>query len=188
MALSPIEIHGYAIVSDDDMIAAADGLVPAIMRNATDWELYQRSQANSALVVFARHSHELEPNTRGDLRLIVSRSGSGLERREDGWWWDPNRISWARVVETILPQGGEIAAGGGQGVFDLFLEIGYTAFHLTRAHGVKLPGGRPIFTACTAGPHAEQVLEEAGLEFAEFLPLDPAQGVDMQIWRATRSA
>ena len=45
----PIEIHGYAIVSDDDMIAAADGLTPVSLRNEKDWEYYQRAQARSDL-------------------------------------------------------------------------------------------------------------------------------------------
>ena len=54
--IRPIEIHGYAIVSDDDMIAAADGLTPLSLRNQKDWEYYQRAQASSALVVLARRS------------------------------------------------------------------------------------------------------------------------------------
>jgi hypothetical protein len=33
-----IEINGYAIVSDDDRIAGRDGLIPASLRNETDWE------------------------------------------------------------------------------------------------------------------------------------------------------
>ena len=57
-----LDITGYAIVSDDDKIAGADGLTPASLRNEKDWELYQRAQELANLVVFARRSHELEPN------------------------------------------------------------------------------------------------------------------------------
>ena len=32
----PIEIKGYAIVSDDDRIADPDGLIPASLRNEKD--------------------------------------------------------------------------------------------------------------------------------------------------------
>ena len=51
-----LDITGYAIVSDDDKIAGADGLTPASLRNEKDWELYQRAQKQAALVVFARRS------------------------------------------------------------------------------------------------------------------------------------
>jgi hypothetical protein len=112
--IRPIEIHGYAIISDDDKIADADGLIPVSLRNEKDWDLYQRAQAHSALVVFARRSHELEPNVRGDLRLVLSRGAAGLERRDDGWWWDFSRVNWAEAAERVLPNGGEVAVGAGR--------------------------------------------------------------------------
>jgi hypothetical protein len=39
----PIEINGYAIVSDDDRIAGPDGLIPASLRNEKDWDCFQRA-------------------------------------------------------------------------------------------------------------------------------------------------
>ena len=75
-----VDITGYAIVSDDDKIAGADGLTPSLLRNDKDWELYQRAQELADLVVFARRSHELEPNIHGTLRLVVSREAAGLEQ------------------------------------------------------------------------------------------------------------
>jgi len=177
------EIHGYAIVSDDDMIADATGQVPASLRNPLDWEQYQAAQARSALVVFARVSHENEPNTRGDARLVVSRTAKGLEKRADAWWWSPTAVPWLEVAAKLLPDGGEVAACGGQGVFDVFLGVGYDVFHLARARGVKLPGGRKVFSACAAGATAEAALEARGLRHAERIELDPVQGVEMNIWR-----
>ena len=179
-----LHITGYAIVSDDDKIAGADGLTPAALRNEKDWELYQRAQELADLVVFARRSHELEPNTRGDHRLVVSREATGgLEQRPDGWWWDPLRVTWEDVSARILPTGGRVAVGGGQVVFNLFLMIGYSGFHLSRAHGVKLPGGRAVFSASDAGVPAATVLEQHGLSLEKRIPLDPAHGVEMSVWR-----
>jgi hypothetical protein len=180
----PVEVHGYAIVSDDDRIAAADGLTPLSLRNEKDWEYYQGALARSDLIVFGHTSHIAEPNTRGDLRIVISRrAAAGLEQRPDAWFWDPARVSWAEVAKRLLPGGGEVAAPGGQGVFDLFLDIGYDVFHLSRAHGVKLPGGRAVFSACDTGLSAEAVLAKAGLRLSETIPLDPAHGVEMNIWR-----
>ena len=178
----PIEIHGYAIVSEDDRIAAADGLVPVSLRNEADWRYYQSAQARSSLVVFARRSHELEPNVRGELRLVISQGAGGVEKRADAWWWNPVHASWD-VVTKMLPSGGEVAVCGGQGAFDLFLDIGYDVFHLSRAHGVRLPGGRAVFSACDRGVSAEAVLDRAGLSVSETIPLDPDHGVEMKVWR-----
>ena len=179
-----LDITGYAIVSDDDKIAGADGMTPASLRNEKDWELYQRAQDEASLVVFARRSHELEPNIHQRPRLVVSREAAGgLEQRPDSWWWDPRRTTWEEVAARLLPKGGLVAVGGGQVVFDLFLMIGLDGFHLSRADRVKLPGGRSVFSACDAGVSAATVLEQHGLKFSERVPLDPAHGVEMNVWR-----
>jgi hypothetical protein len=76
-----------------------------------------------------------------------------------------------------------VAVGGGQVVFDLFLTIGFDGFHLSRASGVKLPGGRSVFSACDAGVTAASVLEGRGLRPTKTMLLDPERGVEMTIWR-----
>jgi hypothetical protein len=178
-----VDITGYAIVSHDDKIAGGDGLTPASLRNPKDWELYQRAQELANLVVFARRSHELEPNIHRSLRLVVSRQAAGLEQRPDGWWWNPERTGWPDVAARVLPSGGRVAVGGGQVVFDLFLTIGFDGFHLSRARRVKLPGGRSVFSAADNGVSAATVLEQHGLSLSETIPLDPAHGVEMTVWR-----
>jgi hypothetical protein len=183
MPKRPIEIHGYAIVSDDDKIADAEGQIPAALRNDKDWKQYQAALAQSDLVVFARVSHENEPETHGVPRIVVSREAKALEQREKIWWWNPAEIAWPEVVGRVLPGGGEVAAPGGKAVFDLFLKIGYDVFHLARARGVKLPGGHPVFSECKDGVHAEAVLEKYGLRHAERVELDPLQQVEMNIFR-----
>jgi hypothetical protein len=182
----PIEISGYAIVSDDDRIASHDGLIPASLRNEKDWESFQRALASSDLVVLGRRSHELAPNVRGDQRLVISRGAAGLEPHANVWWWNPARMSWAEVAKELLPRGGKVAVPGGQVVFDLFLKIGFDAFHLTRAHGVRLPRGRALFSGCDAGLTAEAVLASAGLSLSEKIVLDAEHGVDISVWRAVR--
>jgi hypothetical protein len=182
-----LDITGYAIVSDDDKIAGADGLTPTSLRNEKDWELYQRAQEVANLVVFGRRSHELEPNVHRNVRLVVSREAPGLEQRPDAWWWDPRRATWEEVAARILPTGGSVAVGGGQVVFDLFLMIGFDGFHLSRAHGVELPGGRSVFSACDAGVTAATVLEQHGLSLSKTIPVDPAHNVEITVWRRAAS-
>jgi hypothetical protein len=176
-------IRGYAIVSDDDKIAASDGLTPVSLRNDKDWDYYQRALDSADIVVLARRSHEAEPNVRHHRRLVLSREAAGLERRPDAWWWNPEATRWPDVASQLLPSGGIIAVSGGQVAFDLFLTIGFAEFHMSRAHGVTLPGGRAVFSACDSGLKAETVLSQAGLHLAEKIPLDPSQGVEMNVWR-----
>lgn len=178
-----LDITGYAIVSDDDRIADDHDLTPPSLRNEKDWELYQRALATANLVVFARRSHELEPNIRKAPRLVLSRQAAGLESRPDAWWWNPLRAPWEDVAVRLLPAGGKVAVGGGQAAFDLFLTIGFDGFHLSRAHGVVLPGGRPVFSACAQGVPAAAVLERHGLDLTKTVPLDPDHGVEMTVWR-----
>ena len=93
------------------------------------------------------------------------------------------------LVETakeLWPRGGDLAVPGGQVVFDLFLKIGFDAFYLTRAHGVRLPGGRALFSGCDTGLSAEAVLASAGLGLSEIVVLDAKHGVDISVWRAVR--
>ena len=182
-ASRPIEIHGYAIITDDNMISGGDGIMPSFLRNAKDWEYYQAGLARADVVVFGRRSHENEPNTTGQRRIVVTRSVPGFERRSDAHWWNPESFPWAQVAYELLPDGGEVAAPGGQSVFDLFLGVGYTAFHLSHKRGYSIPGGQTVFSACADGRSAEQVLAASGLRVNEVIPLDPADRVEMNVWR-----
>jgi hypothetical protein len=178
-----IEIHGYAIVSDDDRIADGSGRTPAALRNEADWAVFQSELDRADLVALGRLGHETNPNVRRRRRLVLSGAVPGLEPRPDAWWWNPERFPWRDAAARLLPHGGRVAVPGGQGVFDLFLATGYDAFHLTRAHGVRLEAGRRLFSACDAGASAEAVLAAAGLRPDAAVAIDAAAGVVLTIWR-----
>jgi dihydrofolate reductase len=179
-----VEIHGYAIVSDNDCIADALGRTPDVLRNEADWAYFQAELNKSAVTVLGRLGHEANPNPKGRLRVVLSSSSSGLERRSDGWWWNPAELSWDQAIRTVLPEGGRVAVPGGRQVFDLFLKIGYTAFHLTRAEGTLVPDGVPVFSGSRQGRSAEAILLESGLRPGRREVLDPAGPVTLTIWRS----
>lgn len=179
-----VEIHGYAIVSDDDRIADADGQMPDVLRNDADWAYFQAELDKSAVTVLGRLGHEANPNPKKRLRIVVSSSSTGLEPRSDGWWWNPQSLSWDDAVRTVLPEGGRVAVPGGRRVFDLFLEIGYDAFHLARAEGVLVPGGVALFSGCDEGRSAETILSGRGLKAGARRILDPAVPVTLTVWRS----
>jgi len=178
-----IEIHGYAIVSDNDRIADASGRTPDVLRNDADWAYFQAELDRSAVLVLGRLGHEANPNPKGRLRMVLSSASTGLERRPDAWWWNPGAISWGRAIGTVLPEGGRVAVPGGRRVFDLFLGIGYDAFHLTRAEGAFIPGGVAVFSGCDAGRSAEALLSEKGLRPGAPQVLDPQGPVSLAVWR-----
>jgi hypothetical protein len=133
--------------------------------------------------VFGLLLHEANPNPKGRLRMILSSSSTGLERRADGWWWNPERQPWTESIRTVLPDGGRVAVPGGRQVFDLFLGIGYDAFHLTRAEGTYIPHGVPVFSSCDDNTRAETILSAHGLNPDLRQVLDPVGPVSLTIWR-----
>jgi dihydrofolate reductase len=183
VAQTEVHIHGYAIVSDDDGIADSTGQTPASLRNEADWAYFQRELDLADFVAIGRLGHEANPNIKGRRRLVLSSAARGLEQRSDAWWWNPAQASWRETAETLLPEGGRIAVPGGQAVFDLFLRQGYDGFHLSRAHGVRLPAGRRLFAACESGQSAESVLRGAGLIAGPTQAIDAGAGVTLTLWR-----
>ena len=181
--MRPIEIHGYAIVSDNDRIADASGRTPDVLRNDADWAYFQAELDRSAVLVLGRLGHEANPTPKGRLRMVLSSSSSGLERRSDGWWWNPDVIPWSEAIHIVLPEGGRVAVPGGRRVFDLFLEIGYDAFHLTRAEGAFIPDGVAVFSGCDAGRSAEAILSGKGLKLGARRVLDPQGPVSLTVWQ-----
>jgi hypothetical protein len=183
MPSNKVHIHGYAIVSDDDRIADSSGKTPPSLRNDADWTYFQRELDRADLVALGRLGHEANANVKNRRRLVLSRAAHGLERRGDDWWWDPHKTAWGEVAAILLPTGGRVAVPGGQAVFDLFKDIGYDVFHLTRARGVLLPGGRALFSACNHGISAEAALSAAELRLGGEDILDAAANVTLALWR-----
>ena len=140
-------IEGHAIVSANDRIAGPDGSIPPALQNAADWARFQGALDAASVIVLGRLSHEATPNVRGRNRLIVSTSSYGIERRADGWWWNPERTSASEALGMAAPRGGVAAVPGGRMVFDLFRVLGFDAFHLARNRGLVIPGGVPLLPA-----------------------------------------
>lgn len=186
--MSGIEIHGYVIVSLDDRIADAAGAMPESLRNKADWAYFQGELDRADWVALGRASHEATPNVRRRRRLILSSSSRGLEERPDGWWWRPEAVKFADVAARLAPQGGRFAVPGGQGVFELFLRLGYTAFHLARAQGATLPGGRGVFAGAESGDPAEATLRQAGLAPRATRWLDVGARVSLTVFERSSRA
>ena len=175
-------LHGYAIVSDDDRITDAEGRFPEVLRNDADWDYFQAGLDRAALTLLGRRSHEASPNEKSRLRLVMSRSAQALERRPDAWWWNPAGLPLAEALRIVAPGGGAVAVPGGQEVFDHVGAARFSTFHLARAHGRRLPGGRGLFADCEKGVTADAVLASGGLTPGPMVWLDEPARVSLIVW------
>jgi dihydrofolate reductase len=179
-------IEGYAIVSADGMIADAAGHMPNALKNDADQAFFHGGLDRAAAVVHGRRSHEGGPNAARRYRLIVTRSVSALAPapiHPRAVLWNPAGASLDEARSTLGAPDGTLAVIGGAAIYDLFWELGYDAFHLTRAAKVRLPDGRPAFTEMTVGRTPEDVLASHGLRPGESEMLDPAAEVSLVTWR-----
>jgi hypothetical protein len=95
--------------------------------------------------------------------------------------WNPAGASLEEAWQALGLDGGLLAVIGGTDTFGLFLDIGYDAFHLTRADRARLPGGRPLFPQVPRRM-PEEVLGERGLTPGPPQVLDAEANVVLVTW------
>ena len=184
MSGGPDRIEGYAIVSEDGMLANAQGVMPDTLKFDADQEFFATSLDNVAAVVHGRHSHEQQKNSPQRKRITATHSVAALApdpENERGVLWNPQGARLDQVWTTLNLEGGALGVIGGTAIFGLFLPQ-YDVFYLSRAPGVTLPGGVPVFPE-VPGRTPEQVLAQHGLKLADTRSLDAGKGVTLQVWR-----
>jgi dihydrofolate reductase len=183
-----LRTEGFAIVSRDGMLADRDRHMPDALKVEADQRFFADSLDRVAAVVHGRHSHEGQPNSPRRRRLILTRSVSAVEPDPENplaRFWNPAGASFSAACAALGVASGTVAIIGGTDVFGLFLDLGYDAFHLSRADKVRLPGGRPVFPQVPAQT-PEDVLASHGLRPGERRVLDAQADATLVTW--TRSA
>lgn len=71
--LHPRRIEGYAIVSEDGMLANAAGIMPDQLKLDADQLFFERGLDTVDVVVHGRHSHERQRHSDIRRRLILTR-------------------------------------------------------------------------------------------------------------------
>jgi hypothetical protein len=156
-----ITVEGHAIISEDGMIASADGTMPPELKSDADWRIFQAALDRAALVVLGRLGHARHPNP-GRRRLVLTRSVAALAADPAdplAQYWNPDGMGIAEVLSQIGITEGTIAITGGTGTFDHFLPY-YDRFLLSEVRAFELPDGIPCFTK----GHPRFVLPAVGLE------------------------
>ncbi len=179
----PSRIEGYAIVSEDGMLASADGIMPAALKFDADHRFFERGLDGVDAVVHGRHSHERQPHSPLRRRLILTRQIPALapdKSNDKALFWNPRGATFAEAWAALGMIEGSLGVIGGTSVFAMFLDA-YDVFHLSRAPKVKLPGGRPVFPGVPLRA-PEQILASQGLTPGPQEMLDAEKGVTLVSW------
>jgi len=179
-----LRIEGYAIVSADGMLADRNGKMPDGLKIDADARFFNQAIDRAALLVHGRNSHEQQASSDRRRRLILTHRVTALAEHPSiplAQLWNPAGMSFSEACRALGVSQGSVAVTGGAEVFRLFLDIGFDAFHLSRAGNVRLPGGRPVFPEVPALT-PEQVLASHGLRPGPVEVLDATAQASLVTW------
>src|SRR5579859_1583972 len=182
-----LQIDGYAIISEDGMLADATRVMPDSLKFEADYAFFESALDGVDLVVHGRHSQEQQPRARMRRRLILTQRIPDLAphpSNPNALQWNPLGASFDDAVTAIGVPVRRVGVIGGTDVFALFLDR-FNAFHLTRAPGVWLPGGRPVFPDVPRR-RPEDVLVNHGMSADPPRMLDAERNLSMVTWRRVR--
>lgn len=183
----PSRIEGYAIVSEDGMLADATGGMPDVLHFEADQRFFERGLDGVDAVVHGKNSHERQRHSHLRRRIVLTRFVAGIASDpEDATavLWNPAGASFEQAWDALGLPNGKLGVIGGTEIFGMFLPR-YDVFYLTRAAHVRLPGGRPVFSGVPART-PEEILREHGLVPEPTQVLDAGRGLTLTTWVGSR--
>jgi hypothetical protein len=181
---SPVHIEGYAIVSEDGMLADAGGVIPPGLRIDADQHFFESGLGAVDIVVHGRNSQEVLSHSATRRRVILTRSVPTIAAdpsNSRAVLWNPAGASFEQALAEFSAPNRSVAVIGGPNVFEWFLDL-YDVFYLSRAANVWIPGGRAIFTGVPLRA-PEVVLADHGLDNPEREVSDTAAGLTITAWQ-----
>jgi dihydrofolate reductase len=178
-------IEGYAIISREGMIALSDGSFPEQLKIPADQRFYHGSVDRASAVANGRHSAEGGPKEHLRKRLRITRRVQRIvndPNNSNVVLWNPGTASFPEAWDKLGIDGGTLAVVGGTDVFALFLAIGYDAFYLSRASGVSVRHGRPVFPGVGNDVVPEEPLRQQGFVLRSKKVLDPDTDTVLEEW------
>lgn len=177
-------IHGHAIVCGLARMTDAAGTMPAALRFEVDWALFQAALDRADVALIGRRTHAAAPNARRRHRVVVSSDPAAAGGDDRAIRCDPRRDDLEALLADRFGPTAHVAVVGGTGVFDLAAgALGYDAFTLSVAPGVRLDGGRPVFGGAHDLPSLHGRLEALGLGRIEARTLAAAAPLVVEEWR-----
>lgn len=177
-------VEGYAIVSEDGMLADADRVMPDSLKFEADAQFFEDGLDGVDVVVHGRHSQERHRRSPQRHRLMVTTRVATLAahpRNPLALLWNPVGASLEDALARLGVRHAKVGVIGGTDVFAAFLDR-FDVFHLTRAPAVFLPGGRPVFPEVPRRT-PEEILEAHGLTPGPVQQLDESKGLTLVSWQ-----
>lgn len=181
--LMPLFIEGFAIVSEDGMLADYRGVMPAELVVGADQKFLSDQLDQVSVLVHGRHSHEFQTRSPERWRLIATRKVTALAPTPAyprGLFWNPANVSFEEAAARLGVRDGRAAILGGTEVYGLFLDR-YDAFHLSRVAGLRLLHGRPVFPQVPQMT-PEHILQTSGLSQESQMILDSSRSTTLSNW------
>ena len=94
-----VRIEGYAIVSEDGMLATAAGIMPESLKFDADARFFEARLNRVDVVVHGRHSEERQPNSPQRRRIILTRQVAAIEKHPsnvNALLWNPAGASFEK--------------------------------------------------------------------------------------------
>lgn len=181
-------IEGYAIVSEDGMLADAARVMPPSLMFEADQRFFEAGLDAVDVVVNGRYSQERQLRSNLRHRLMLTRRIAAIAphpSNEKALLWNPAGALLEEALAALGMPGANLGIIGGPEVFSLFLGR-YDVFYLSRAPNVRLPGGRPVFPEVPVQT-PEEILAAHGLVPDPPVALDPDRGLTMVSWRPAQA-
>ena len=181
--LMPLFIEGFALVSEDGMLADDRGVMPAELMVEADQKFLSDQLDQASVLVHGRHSHQFQARSPERWRLIATRKVTALAPTPAyprGLFWNPANVSFEEAAAQLGVRDGRAAILGGTEVYGLFLDR-YDSFHLSRVAGLRLLHGRPVFPQVPQMT-PEHILQTSGLSQASQMILDSSRSTTLSNW------
>jgi dihydrofolate reductase len=179
-----LQVVGYAIISNNGMIADAVGRMPPQLMNEADQKFFSQGLDEAEVVVHGRHSQEQDGRASRRQRLIATRQVSALAPQPDNpraMLWNPAGATLEDACKAFDVSQGVVAVIGGPQLYAAFLPR-YDAFHLTRATQATISNGRPVFPGIPPNT-PDEILQRHGLSPCPEQTLDGPAGIMLCTWR-----
>jgi hypothetical protein len=145
----PISVEGFAIVSEDGMLADASGAMPSALVVEADQKFLSDSLDRVDLIVHARNSYENQAKSQQRRRLIATHGIETIAPAEScthALFWNPAGLPLEKAAEMLGVRNGTVAILGGA-----FFCAGMTCFISRGWRGCDCPEGARFFHKCQNG-------------------------------------
>jgi len=179
-----LRVEGFAIISEDGMLADSAGTMPSSLVIEADQQFLSSGLDRASVIVHGRNSHENQPQSPQRRRLIATRRIETIAPAPEyphALLWNPAGLSLEEAAERLGVRHGTAAILGGTEIFGLFLPR-YDEFHLSQVAGLRLPFGRPVFPQVPQR-RPEAALTSSGLASGPQRKLDLSRGVTLSTWQ-----